>query len=277
MIELSLEFEIGIVEYRNIIKVVKETYNYDFSDYALTSLKRRFERIMQLYRLRNTEVFIERLREDKSFFQLFLQEVSIESTEMFRDPSFWRYLRDETLPSLFKDTYRPKIWFPSNVSGEEIFTFCIVLKENGWFDKCDILATSLNDSIIERIRSGSFRNTKVEASADNYDRYQGIAKLNNYYTTKGELIARDSSLIKNVNFIKQNINFDNPPLDVKLIICRNQLIYFSQSLHDVVIKLFHDSLIMGGYLIIGNKELLGSAGIKYFKGINEDESIYKKI
>jgi chemotaxis protein methyltransferase CheR len=97
MIELSLEFEIGIVEYRNIIKVVKETYNYDFSDYALTSLKRRFERIMQLYRLRNTEVFIERLREDKSFFQLFLQEVSIESTEMFRDPSFWRYLRDETL------------------------------------------------------------------------------------------------------------------------------------------------------------------------------------
>ena len=277
MIELSLDFEIGIVEYRNIIKVVKETYNYDFSDYALTSLKRRFERIMQVYRFRSPDLFIERLREDKNFFQVFLQEISIESTEMFRDPSFWRILRNEILPLLITDSFRPKIWFPSCVSGEEIYSLCLILKENNWFDKCDIIATCLNDNIIEHIKSGYFRSSKVDASGDNYDRYHGEFKLNNYYTIKGEQVTRDSSLIKNVNFIKQNINFDNSPQDVKLIICRNQFIYYSQGLQDKVVKLLYESLILGGLLVIGNKEQIGSVNSKFFRAINEEESVYKKI
>jgi chemotaxis protein methyltransferase CheR len=277
MIELSLEFEIGIVEYRKIIKVIKDTYDYDFSDYALTSLKRRFERCMQLHRLRNADLFIEKLREDKVFFQIFLKDISIESTEMFRDPSFWRYMKDDLLPMIFKDNYRPKIWFPSCVSGEEIFSFCIILKENGWLNNCDIIATCLNDAIIDQVKSGFFRNTKVDVSSDNYNRYQGMLTLKNYMSVIGEQVTRDISLLKNVNFIKQNINFDNAPQDVKLIICRNQLIYYSQGLYDRVVKIFHDSLILGGFLTVGNKEQIISVHERNFRVINEEESIYKKI
>jgi chemotaxis protein methyltransferase CheR len=275
--EISLEFEIGIVEYRNIIKVIKETYNYDFSDYALISFKRRIERVLQMHSLKQADVFIDKLREDPVFFQHFLQEISVESTEMFRDPSFWRYLRDELFPLLLKDNLKSKIWIPSCVSGDELYTLAVILHEHGWSDKFEILVSCINDLVIDKIKSGIFMNYKIEASTDNYSRYQGHAKLNDYFVMKGEQAFRDSSLIKNVNFIKQNVNFDNLQDDVKLIFCRNQLIYLTQSLHDKMLKVFYDSLITGGYLAIGVKEQIGMMSSKYFKVINEAESVYKKI
>ncbi len=275
--EISPEFDIGIVEYRNIIKVIKETHDYDFSEYTLTSLKRRIERLIQLQNLRHPDLLIERLRDDKAYFQRFLEEIAIESTEMFRDPSFWRYLRDELLPSLLHDNLKIKIWFPSCVSGDELFSLCILLTEKNWIDKAEIVASCLNENIIDKVKSGFFKTSKSEVSTENYGRFQGNSTFHNYYNSTSEILKRDSSLIKNVTFIKQNINFDNSPNDIKLIICRNQLIYFTQGLHDKALKVFSESLMTGGYLVIGVKEQVGLISSKYFKLINENESIYKKI
>jgi chemotaxis protein methyltransferase CheR len=275
--DFSHEFEIGIVEYRNIIKVIKDTYGYDFTDYALTSLKRKFEQAIQMHRLRHTDDLIDKLREDKVFFNIFLQEISFESTEMFRDPSFWRCMRDDILPSLIKENYSKKIWLPSCVSGEELYSLAILLKESGWEGSFEIIASCLNDLIIERIKKGSFKLTKTEVSSDNYERFQGSASFSDYVKLNGEQVIRESSLIKNVQFIKQNINFDNSPQDVKLIIYRNRLIYFTQSLHDRVLKGFHESMVPGGMLVLGIKEQVGSISSKYFRLINVEESVYKKI
>ena len=275
--EYSIEFEIGILDYRNIIKVINETYNYDFSDYSLTSLKRRIEKSIQNHNIKHVDILIERLHDDKLFFNQFLQEIAIESTEMFRDPSFWRYLRDELLPLIFKDIYKPKIWLPSCVSGDELFSLAIVLNEESWLNKTEIIVTCQNDLIIEQIKKGTLKSSKIDVSNDNYTRYQGKGQLTDYYSIIGEQAIRDSSLIKNVNFIKQNINFDNSPQDIRLILCRNQLIYYTQSLHDRVLKVFYDSLIVGGYLVLGAKEQVGLISSKYFRMINEPESVYKKF
>lgn len=275
--EPSLEYEMGIVDYRNIIKVIKDTYSYDLTDYALTSLKRRFERTIQLHNIKSPDVLTEMLRNDKLFFDQFIQEIAVESTEMFRDPSFWRFLRDELLPLLLKDNFKCKIWLPACISGEELFTLTIVIKENNWTDRFELFASSTNDLMLNKVKSGYFKGTKIEASSDNYDRYQGITKLADYFTPKGEYALRDTSLIKNVRFIKQNINFDSSPQDIKLIIFRNQLIYFTQGLHDKTLKVFYDSLMTGGYLALGNKEQVGLISAKYYKTINEAESIFKKI
>jgi chemotaxis protein methyltransferase CheR len=275
--DYSLDFEIGIVDFRNIIKVIKETYDYDFTDYALISLKRRFEQVIKLHSIKDTDSLITKLREDKSFFQIFLQEIAVESTEMFRDPSLWRYLRDELLPSMIKEVSKLKIWIPLCVSGDELFTLTILLKEQGWLNLVEIVTSCMNDLMISRIKSGLFRNYKIEVSEDNYGRYQGKGKLSDYYKMSNDQAIRDSSLIKNVHFIKQNINFDNSPRDIKLILCRNQLIYFTQNLHDKTLKIFSDSLIAGGYLVLGVKEQTGHIGASYFRLINEAESVYRKI
>jgi chemotaxis protein methyltransferase CheR len=277
MFDPVLDFEIKIVDYRNIIKVIKDTYGYDFSEYALISLKRRFERVIQLHNFRYTDSLIAKLREDKLFFQNFLQEISVESTEMFRDPSMWRYFRDEFFPMLLADNFKLKIWIPNGVSGDELYSLCIMLHENGWLQKCEIVVTCLNDQIIDVIKKGSFKSYKVEVSNDNYARYQGKGLLSDYYKKTNDQYVRDSSLIKNVSFIKQNINFDKPPQDVRLVLCRNQLIYYTQGLHDKILKVFYDSLMTGGYLALGVKEQVGLISSRYYKVVNELESIYKKI
>lgn len=275
--DTSPDFEIKIVDYRNIIKVIKDTYDYDFSEYALIAFKRRLERVIQLHNFKYTDSLITKLREDKPFFQLFLQEVAVESTEMFRDPSMWRYFRDELFPLLLSENFKFKIWLPNCVSGDELFSLCILLSENGWIDKCEIIATCQNDRIIDFIKSGAFRSYKVEVSNDNYARYQGKGMLSDYYKRNSEQYVRESSLIKNVNFIKQSINFDNLPQDVRLILCRNQLIYYTQGLHDRTLKLYFNSLMTGGYLVLGVKEQVGLISSRYYRVINEHESVYKKI
>ncbi len=275
--EFQPDLDIGIVDYRNIIKVIKETYDYDFSEYALTSLKRRIERLIQLQNLKHPDLLIERLRDDKAYFQRFLEEIVVESTEMFRDPSLWRYLRDDLFPSLCKDNLKIKVWLPTCISGDELFTLSILLKEQNLTDKVEIYASCLNDNITERVKTGVFKQVKYEVSGDNYNRYQGISKFEEYCSKEVEQVKRDTSLVKNVNFIKQNINFDNSPQDIKLILCRNQLIYFTQSLHDKVLKVFYDSLMASGYLILGTKEQVGMISAKYYRLINEAESVYKKV
>jgi chemotaxis protein methyltransferase CheR len=275
--EFALDFEIGVVDYRNIIKVIKDTYDYDFSEYSLTSLKRRFERVIQTHNLKHPDQLIDRIKEDKIFFQSFLQEISIESTEMFRDPSFWRSMRDEVMPLIVKENYKSKIWVPNCIAGDELYSLCVILKENGWADNVEVVATCLNDKIINDIKSGKFKGFKFEVSSDNYERYNGTKGFAEYCTLKGENANRDISLIKNVNFIKQNINFDNSPQDIKLILCRNQLIYYTQSLQDKVLKIFYDCLSVSGYLVLGVKEQVGMISSKYFRLVNEAESVYRKI
>ncbi len=275
--ENSLEFEIGIIDYRNIIKVIKETYNYDFSDYALISLKRRFENVIQKHNFKYHDLLIEKLRHDEVFFQNFLKEISVESTEMFRDPALWRNLRDELLPKIFQENLKPKIWLPFCISGDELFTLAIILKELNRLENAEIIATSINDLTINDIKKGNFQSFKTDVSRDNYIRYQGKKQFSDYYNVNGEQVVRDNSLIRNVNFIKQNINFDNSPQNITLILCRNQFIYFTQTFHDKTLKVFYDSLTTGGYLVLGIKEQVGILSSKYFRLINDTESIYKKI
>ena len=112
--------EIGIVDTRNIIKLIQEKYACDFSDYALTSFKRRLENILLVRNLKHPEILMSKIKEDRNFYDKFLDEIAVPSSEMFRDPSLWRLLRDETIPKLYQETPNFKIWLPGVVSGDEV-------------------------------------------------------------------------------------------------------------------------------------------------------------
>jgi chemotaxis protein methyltransferase CheR len=271
-----MDFELSILEYRQIIKAIKETYDFDYTDYALTSLKRRFELSIISHNFTNADVFIDKITGSKDFFNTLLTEILVESTEMFRDPTLWIYLKDELLPTIIKNNFKIKIWLPTCVSGDELFTLNIILQEEGLEEKVEIIATYFNDNILKNIKSGEMNLNKLDASKENYLRYGGKKEFSNYLSILKENAVRDTSLIKNVKFIKQNINFDNSPQDVKLIIYRNQMIYFNQNLQDKVIKQFNNCLTLAGCLIIGIKEQLGGLSIKDFKIVNEEENIYRK-
>ncbi|HEX3006517.1 MAG TPA: CheR family methyltransferase [Bacteroidales bacterium] len=269
--------EIGIVDTRNIIKLIQEKYGFDFSDFALTAFKRRLENFLQQRNLRHPDLLMNRLHDSPDTFEQLLEDICVPSTEMFRDPSLWRLLREEILPQIYKESPKLKIWLPGTVSGDELYSICIILKELDILDKVQILATCLSTKHIDVIKTGLLRAVKVEVSEENYERLNGRAKFSEYCKEMSGAFFRDISLISHVNFEIQKIDLESPPTGVKLVLYRNRMIYFNPTLQLKVLKNIHASLVNGGYLIVGIKELLANLyNTNDFILVNAHESIYKK-
>jgi chemotaxis protein methyltransferase CheR len=270
--------ELGIVDIRDIIKNIAGKYDYNFSEFALTSFKHRLEKLMIKNNLSSIDGLIRKLKNNKEFFDIFLHEISVPSTEMFRDPSLWRWLRDELFTNISdKNQNGFKIWFPNSVSGGELYSMAILLKEMNILDKVQIISSSLSDKSIEYIKEGRYDLKKIEVSAENYVRFKGESDFSNYYRLDRYYAFRDTSLIKKVEFNKQNINFDNSPVNIKLILFRNSLIYFNPSFQEKILRIMYDNLSAIGYLILGIKERIKNLDTnKSFEPVNELEGVYKK-
>jgi chemotaxis protein methyltransferase CheR len=270
-------YELGIVDTRSVIKTLQDVYDYDFKNYALTFFKRRVEKIIQKYSLRDADAFIKRISQEKEFFEIFLQEMCVDTTEMFRDPSLWRLLSDELLSELISNNPNFKIWFPEVSSGEELFSLAILIKKLNLHDNVKFVVSSLSEKNIENIKNGSFDPKKIETNDVNFKRIYSDANLSNFYTQENDEALWDTSLVENTKFIKQNIIFDDYPKGVKLILFRNHMIYFNQILQERFIKIMYNSLVPGGHLIIGNNEQIDYWNSdKDYTVVNKSESIYKK-
>ncbi len=270
--------EIGITDTRVVIKTLKELYNYDFGDYALTSFKYRIEKILYDHGFKSADALIEKLTKESDYLDMFLKEISVPSTEIFRDPSFWRYLRDDALPKMCTQTTKPKIWLPFCISADELFSLCILLKESNMLDKVQVYASYSSNKIVESIRSGIFDIRKAEINDDNYNRFQGVRTMASYITINSGLTSRNISLFDNIIFLKQHINFENSPSGLSLIIFRNKMIYYNNTLKEHVLYYhIHKNLQIGGLLAIGIRECLtGNRLSDCYYGINESESIFRK-
>lgn len=275
---MTIRYEIGIVDTRNVIKTLLDDYGYDFRDYALTSFKRRLEYIISLYALRDAEGLIAKLKNSKEFLDQFLYDIAPETTEMFRDPSFWRILRDEILPELMKSaTSKPRIWIASFDSGEELYSLAILLKELNILNEVNVYCNILSEHTIQRITSGHLDPKDMEVNEANYQRFNEKGKYSSYYHSESNATVFDVSLIKDVNFIKQNTQIDEDPGAPKLIIFRNQAIYYNQLLSEKIFTKLTNCLVAGGYLALGAKETLENTSVSNkFTLYNEAERIYKR-
>lgn len=269
--------DIGIVDTKKIIGIIKDNYGHDFSNYALTTFKRRLIRIIQLHNLQNVVNLISRLEEDKYFFEKFLDDLLIEQTELFRDPSLWRLIRDIYLPEL-RRSRDIKIWFPYTTSGDEVHSMAVLLKEAGILEESKMVVSGLSERILNRVKLGGMYDLKkLESSDANYKRFNERNQLSDYYTMSNSRAVMDPELLKNTEFKVHDPSREDALPGFRLIICRNQLIYFNQNLHDQVTKSISEGLIASGYLILGAKENLEGCSVapKYIL-INREEKIYKK-
>lgn len=270
--------EIEIAELRKLTELIKEKYNYDFSNYAMSSFKRRIQRILELYKLASVDVLIKRLTDEPKFFKDFVSEVTVNVTEMFRDPSFWRELRDHILPNILLNHSNISIWHAGCSSGEEVFSMAIVLKEMGVLDKTKIVASDIDTDILQKAKSGVYSMKNMELNQKNYLRFQGISSLDKYYREENGKAIMDKSLVEQVSFREHNLVASTAFSKFDLILCRNVMIYFNQTLQNNVLKMFHESLFKYGYLIVGSKESLIWCEIaNKFIVANNEEKIYKKI
>lgn len=270
--------ELGIVDIREIIRAIKSVHDYDFSNYALTSFKQRLERLMNIYGMTSADSLIKKISHEPDFFDSFLYETAVSSTEMFRDPSLWRWLREMYFPEVMeKNIGKFKIWLPGCVSGGELYSLSILLHEMGLSDKVQITATYTSDKVAVVLKSGAYDMKKLEVSQENYMRANGSKELSSYYKTDKTGIVRDVSLIANVELRKVNINFDNAPQNNKLILFRNNVIYYNPTQQEKVLKILHGSLSASGHLVLGIRERIsGISASREFEIVNESESVYRK-
>lgn len=268
--------EIDIADLKRITELVKTKYDYDFTNYAMSSFKRRILRILEIHSL-TIEELIKRLH-DTAFLDDFLNEITVNVTEMFRDPPFWRVLRDDIIPAILLNHQKIRIWHAGCSSGEEVFSMAILLREMGILENVSVIATDLDTNILESAKSGVYNLKNMELNEKNYIRYQGTSSLSKYYKEVNGKAVLDKTLVDHVSYRKHDLVRGEVFNKFDLILCRNVMIYFNQTLQNEVLKKFHESLFKYGYLAIGSKESLIWCDIaSKFIVVNNEEKVYKKI
>jgi len=268
--------EIELKDIKNLVAVVKSKYNFDFGDYSVSSFKRRLERILELNSIQNSEELLGQIISSKTFFDKFLKDITVNTTEMFRDPSLWRKLKTEVLPILAQNQ-KIRIWHAACSSGEEVYSMAILLKEEGLLERTTLYASDINEDVLSVAQKGIYPLRNMEVNESNYARFEGKGSLKDYYSVKEDKAIFDPSLRVNVNFKIHDLVQGAAFSKFDLILCRNVLIYFNFSLQDRVIRLFQESLFMNGFLGVGSKETIAwCKSADKFSTFCPDERIYRK-
>lgn len=268
--------KIGASEVDELILLINDYSGYDFSDYSMPSLHRRFQRYIDLNKISDFKQLLQDLMNDSSMLNNLIEEVTVNVTEMFRDPSFFAAIRSELVPQLNKLPLI-KIWHAGCSTGEEVYSMAILLKEHNLFDKSIIYATDINQTVLDVAKSGKYNIESFKVNEINYRESEGTKKLSDYYTVlNGELLMNDDLKTK-IIFSTHNLVSDSAFNQFDLIVCRNVLIYFNKSLQDNVLQMFYNSLTENGILSIGSKETLMFSPIESkMQVVNTNWKIWKK-
>jgi len=270
--------DVEIKDLRIIIGTVKENYNYDFGDYAISSFKRRILRIIEVFKFNTVEELVAKIKSDKVFAEEFVKEITVNTTEMFRDPTFWRKLRDDVFPVLNANP-NIRIWHAACSSGEEVYSMAIALKEAGLYHKAIITASDINEDVIKVAKTGLYPSRNMDLNQSNYERFGGKTLLSNYFKeVKDGNVQMDPTLISNVTFKKFDLVTGPIFSKFDIILCRNVMIYFNLELQDRVVAKFSESLFKNAFLVVGAKETIAwCKSAKAYATYSIEEKIYKKI
>lgn len=253
-----------------------ELYGYDFTDYAKASLKRRVSRLFTLDRFPSFAEFRYRLRSDADYAKRFVEQITVNVTEMFRDPVFYQSLRKHVLPVLATYPFI-RIWHAGCSTGEEVFSMAILLKEANLLHKSLLYATDLNPQVLQKASTGIFPMSQMKQYSENYIASGGTEDFSSYYTASYNMVKFNEELSQRMVFSTHNLVSESSFNQFQLIMCRNVLIYFEKELQGRVFALFDDSLENLGFLALGSKETLKLSPIISKYRQESKEKIWRKI
>ncbi|HVF78916.1 MAG TPA: protein-glutamate O-methyltransferase CheR [Solirubrobacteraceae bacterium] len=264
------------IEIDLLLEAIQRRYGYDFRGYALASLRRRLWHRAYGEGLETLSGLQERVLHDPSCMDRLLRDLSINVTEMFRDPSFHRALREHVFPLLRTHPFI-RIWNAGCSTGEEIYSLAIALHEEGLLERSRIYATDIDDGALDRARSGTFPLERMQRYTENYQRAAGSEAFSSYYSVSGGLARFDPALARGIVFAQHNLVTDGSFNEFQLILCRNVLIYFGPKLQEDVLALFGLSMTRRGILALGRKESLRhSTHADEYEPLVERERIFRR-
>ena len=269
--------EIEELEIDLLLEAIQRRYGYDFRDYARASLRRKVRAIAATVGVEQISELVPRLIHEPQLFAGVVGTFSTPVTEMFRDPPFFRYLRETIVPYLKTWPY-VRIWLAGCATGEEVYSLAILLKEEGIYERCTLFATDFIDASLRRAQAGIYPLRNMKTNIANYQQSGGRSHFADYYHADYDAVIMDASLRQNITFANHNLVTDGVFSEVHLVLCRNVLIYFNTPLQKRVLTLFHDSLLRGGFLALGSKESLRHHDFKEkFAEMETAWKVYRKI
>lgn len=259
-----------------LLEALFQRYHYDFRNYARASIKRRLTQACEQLRFPNISAMQEALLHDGAMLSRLLGFLTVQVSEMFRDPSFFRALREQVLPHL--STYPSlKVWVAGCSNGEELYSLAILFREEGLEARTMFYATDINPAALRAAEAGVYPLDQMRKFTVNHQRSGGKTSLSSYYSADYGRAILDKSLRSRVLFSDHSLASDSVFGEMHMILCRNVLIYFDRTLQDRAIGLFHNALARKGFLGLGSKESLRfsdhAAGFDEFV---REEKIYQR-
>ena len=246
----SLDIEIDL-----LLEGVYRRYHHDFREYSKGSLRRRITQALTAFECQSISHLQERVLHEPEILPLLLRYLTVQVSDMFRDPIYWRALRTHVIPVLA--TYPSfKIWVAGCSTGEEVYSMAICLQEAGLLSRALIYATDINNEAQRKAAAGAYEIERVAQFSENYQEGGGTGSLSDYYTDTHGSAIMDQRLAERVVFSDHSLATDSVFTEVQFVSCRNVFIYFARELQDRALGLFADSLCPRGFLGLGSRESL---------------------
>ncbi len=264
------------LEIQLLLEALFQRYHYDFRNYARASIKRRLTQARLQLGFSSISSMQDSLLHDTATLPLLLGYLTVQVSEMFRDPAYFRALREKVVPHL--RTYPSlKVWVAGCSHGEELYSLAILLREEGLEERTIFYATDINPAALAAAEAGVYPLELIRKFTENHQKSGGKSSLSDYYTADYGRAIFDKSLRSRVVFSDHSLVTDAVFGEMHLISCRNVLIYFDRPLQDRAIGLFRDSLARKGFLGLGSKESLRfSSHAGAFAEFARDEKIYQR-
>ena len=248
----STDFDI---ELELLVDAIYLKYHYDFRRYAAASLRRRLTAAMARFDCQTLSQLQDKVLHDPAVFPALLNFLTVQVSEMFRDPAYFRAMRTEVVPLL--RTYPSlKVWIAGCSTGEEAYSMAILLREEDLLARTLIYATDINAEALQKAEAGVYGVDRIAGFTENHRKSGARSSLSDYYTAAYGRAVFDKSLKQHIVFSDHSLATDSVFAEVQLVSCRNVLIYFNRELQDRAVGLFRDALCRGGFLGIGAKESL---------------------
>jgi chemotaxis protein methyltransferase CheR len=263
-------------EFGGLLEAIFERYHYDFRHYAEASLRRRLAAALAYFGDHELSALRARVLGDRQAFTELLRFLTVQVSDLFRDPSYYRAVREHVVPVL--RTYPSiKLWVAGCATGEEAYSFAILLHEEGLLDRTQIYATDIHPESLRIAAEGMYALDRFARFSENYLLAGGRASLSDYYVARYESAVLERSLKRSILFADHSLATDSVFAEMQLVSCRNVLIYFERALQDRAIGVLCDSLCRRGFLGLGSKESLRfSAHANAFAEFMPDVRIYQR-
>jgi chemotaxis protein methyltransferase CheR len=238
-----------------LLEAIYRRYHYDFRRYSRASLGRRLADAMVSFECKTLSALQERLLHDETAFPNLMRFLTVQVSDLFREPEFFFTFRQEIVPVL--RTYPSlRVWIAGCSSGEEAYSFAILLQEEGLLENAIVYATDINADSLRAAEAGLYGAARLERFAENHRLSGAKSALSDHYTAAYGSAVFDRGLPKSHVISEHSLAPDGCIAEMQVISCRNVLIYFDRFLQSRALGLFRDSLCRRGFLGLGARETM---------------------